>query len=140
MRLRHASCMDSMVRHAARPSVRKDQGPFSFARGNACDDRTLRTVRCEAIPSGEPQFSRNGDGCSLSFLKENTMSAASQVNTYRPIGVLLGGPFVPQRSIEPKPLVCALLRSRPRLVDAIGHVRSTDSTSVAMHETVGHYG
>jgi hypothetical protein len=68
------------------------------------------------------------------------MSAASQVNAYRPIGVLLGGPFVPQRSLEPKPLVCAVLRSRPRLVDAVGPVRSTDSTSVAMHEAVGHYG
>ena len=48
------------------------------------------------------------------------MSVASQVNAYRPLGVLLGGPFAPQRSIEPKPLVCALLRSRPRLVDAVG--------------------
>ena len=40
------------------------------------------------------------------------MSIASQVNAYRPLGVLLGGPFAPQRSIEPKPLVCALLRGR----------------------------
>src|SRR5437899_3233336 len=30
MRLGHASCMGSTVRHAARPSVRKDRGPFSF--------------------------------------------------------------------------------------------------------------
>jgi len=67
------------------------------------------------------------------------MSAASQVNAYRPLGVLLGGPFAPQRSIEPKPLVCALLRSRPRLIDATGHVRSTNSASVATHEAVGHY-
>ena len=67
------------------------------------------------------------------------MSAASQVNAYRPLGVLLGGPFAPQRSIEPTTLVCALLRSRPRLVDAVAHVRSTDSTSVATHEPVGHY-
>ena len=57
------------------------------------------------------------------------MSKASQVIGYRPLGVLLGGPFAPQRSIEPKPLVCALLRSRPRLVDAVAHVRSTDSAS-----------
>ena len=33
------------------------------------------------------------------------MSAASQVNALRPLGVLLGGPFAPQRSIEPKPLI-----------------------------------
>ena len=65
------------------------------------------------------------------------MSAASQVNAYRPIGVLLGGPFAPQRSLEPKPLVCALLRSRPRLVDAIGHVHSTGSAFVATYEAVG---
>ena len=58
------------------------------------------------------------------------MSVASQVNAYRPLGVLLGGPFAPQRSIEPKPVVCALLRSRPRLVDAVGHMHSTDSASV----------
>ncbi len=68
------------------------------------------------------------------------MSAASQVNTYRPIGVLLGGPFVPQRSIEPKPPVCALLRGRPQLVDAIGHIHSTGSASVVTHEAVGHHG
>ena len=67
------------------------------------------------------------------------MSTASQINAYRPLAVLLGGPFAPQRSIEPKPLVCALLRSRPRLVDAIGHVHSTGSASVATHEAVGHY-
>ena len=43
------------------------------------------------------------------------MSVASQVNTYRPIGVLLGGSFAAQRSIEPKPVVCALLRGWKRL-------------------------
>ena len=68
------------------------------------------------------------------------MSIASLVNAYRPLGVLLGGPFAPQRSIEPKPLVCALLRSRPRLVDAAAHVRSTNSASVPAHEAVGHDG
>jgi len=66
------------------------------------------------------------------------MSAASQVNAYRPLAVLLGGPSAPQRSIEPKSLLCALLRSRPRLVDAVGHVRSTDSPFVPTHEAVGH--
>jgi hypothetical protein len=68
------------------------------------------------------------------------MSIASQVIAYRPLAVLLGGPFAPQRSIEPKPLVCALLRSRPRLVDAVGHVRSTNSASVPTHEAVRRYG
>jgi len=68
------------------------------------------------------------------------MSAASQVNAYRPIGVLLGGPFVPQRSLEPKPLVCALLRSLPRSVDAVGHVHSTGSASVVAHEAASHHG
>ena len=68
------------------------------------------------------------------------MSAASQVNAYRPLGVLLGGPFAPQRSIEPKPLLCALLRSRPRLVDAVAHVRSTNSALVPTYEVVGHHG
>ena len=68
------------------------------------------------------------------------MSAASQLNPYRPIGVLLGGPFLPQRSIDPKPLVCALLRSRSRLVEAVGHTHWTGSASVATHEAGGHYG
>ena len=67
------------------------------------------------------------------------MSAASQVNAYRPLGVLLGGPFAPQRSIEPKQLVCALLRSRPRPVDAVAHVRSTNSASVPAREAVSHH-
>lgn len=68
------------------------------------------------------------------------MSAASQVNAHRPLGVLLGGPFAPQRSTAPKPVVCALLHSRPRLVDAIGHMHSTGPASVAMHESVSRYG
>jgi hypothetical protein len=68
------------------------------------------------------------------------MSVASPVIAFRPIGVLLGGPFAPQRSINLKPIVCALLRPRERLAGAIGHVRSTDSAPVATHETVGHYG
>src|SRR5207249_1615871 len=121
------------------PQFARTEGLFLFARGDACDDRTLRAVKCEGIPSGELLFSRNGDGCSLSFFKEDTMSAASQLNAYRPLGVLLGGSFAPQRSIDPKPVVCALLRSRPRLVDAVGHVRSTGSASVAKHEAVRHH-
>ena len=68
------------------------------------------------------------------------MSVASQVNAFRPVAVLLGGPFVPQRSIELKPLVCALLRSGPRLVDPVGHLHSTGSASVVTHEAVGHHG
>ena len=68
------------------------------------------------------------------------MSIASQVRAHRPIGVLLGGPFAPERSIDPQPLVCALLRSRPRLVDAAGHMHSTGSASVAMRESVRRYG
>jgi hypothetical protein len=66
------------------------------------------------------------------------MSAASQVNACRPLGVLLGGPFAPQRSIKPKPLVCALLRSRPGHVDAVGQMHSTGSACVVTHEAVGH--
>ena len=68
------------------------------------------------------------------------MSVASQVNTYRPIGVLLGGPFAAQRSIEPKPVVCALLRGWERRADAAGHLRSSDADSVAPAATVGHHG
>ena len=68
------------------------------------------------------------------------MSVASQLNAYRPLGVLLGGPFAPQRSIEPKPVVCALLRSWERLADAACHMRSTDSDSVVPTATVGHHG
>jgi hypothetical protein len=73
-------------------------------------------------------------------LKEDTMSTASQVHAHRPIGVLLGGPFAPERSIDPKPLACALLRSRPQLVDAVGHMHSTGPASVAMRESVRRYG
>jgi hypothetical protein len=68
------------------------------------------------------------------------MSVASPVIAFRPLAILLGGPFAPQRSIEPKPLVCALLRSRPRLINAVGHVRSTNSASVPTHEAVRPYG
>ncbi len=68
------------------------------------------------------------------------MSAASQVNAFRSVGVLLGGPFAPQRSIEPKPVVCALLRPRERLAVAAGQMHSIGSASVTTHEVVGHYG
>src|ERR1022692_4860249 len=116
--------MDSMVRHAVRPSVLKDRGPFSFARATR-DDQPLRAVRCKGIPSGELCSPATGTGVPLLSLKEHTMSAASQVNACRPLGVLLGGPFAPQRSIEQNPILCALLRSRPRPVDAVAHVRLT---------------
>ena len=68
------------------------------------------------------------------------MSVASPVIAFRPIGVLLGGPFAPQRSINPKAVVCALLRPRERLAGADRQIRFTDSTPVAAHEEVGHYG
>jgi len=68
------------------------------------------------------------------------MSVASPVIAFRPIGVLLGGPFAPQRSINPKPVVCALLRPRERLAGADCQIRFTDSAPVAAHEEVGHYG
>ena len=68
------------------------------------------------------------------------MSVASPVIAFRPIGVLLGGPFAPQRSIHPKPVVCALLRPRERLAGAAGQMHSTGSVSVATHEKVGHHG
>ena len=68
------------------------------------------------------------------------MSAASLVNAYRPIGVLLGGRFAAQRSIAPKPVVCALLRGWERGADAAGQMHSNGSASVATHEEVGRYG
>ena len=68
------------------------------------------------------------------------MSVASQVNAYRPIGVLLGGPFAAQPSIEPRPVVCALLRGWERLADAVGPMHATDSGSVVPPATVGHHG
>ena len=67
------------------------------------------------------------------------MSVASQVNAYRLIGVLLGGPFAAQPSIEPRPVVCALLRGWERLADAAGHLRSTGSASVVTPAEVGHH-
>ena len=68
------------------------------------------------------------------------MSVASQLNAYRPLGVLLGGPFAPQRSTAPKPVVCALLRGWARLADAAGHMHSTDSDFVVPTATVRHHG
>jgi hypothetical protein len=73
-------------------------------------------------------------------LKEDTMSAASEVNAYRPIAVLLGGPFAAQCSIEPKPVVCALLRGWARLADAAGHLHPADSAAVVAPAEVGHHG
>ena len=68
------------------------------------------------------------------------MSAASQVNPYRPLGVLLGGPFAPQRSTAPKPVVCALLRCRERLAEATNQMHVTGSASVVTPAEVGHHG
>ena len=68
------------------------------------------------------------------------MSIASEVNayrpigvSYRPIGVLLGGPFAPQRSIEPTPVICALLRAPKRLAEAVDQMHSIGLASVATH-------
>jgi hypothetical protein len=66
------------------------------------------------------------------------MLLASQA--HHAVCVLLGGPFAPERSIDPKPLACALLRRRPRLVDAVGQMQSTGSAEVAMRESVRRYG
>src|SRR5258708_35076726 len=96
------------------PQFARIGGLFVFARGYACAE-TLSRRPVRRYPERGTLFSRNGDRCSPSFLKEDTMSAASHVIAYRPIGVLLGGPFAAQRSIEPKPVVCALLRSWERL-------------------------
>lgn len=68
------------------------------------------------------------------------MSMAIQAHAYRAIGVLLGGPFAPQRSMQPKPVVCALLRSRDRLVEAAVQVHATGSASLITHRAVGHHG
>jgi hypothetical protein len=68
------------------------------------------------------------------------MSAASQVNPYRPLGVLLGGPFAPQRSTAPKPVACALLRCWERLAEATNQMHSTGSASVVTPAEVGHHG
>lgn len=65
---------------------------------------------------------------------------AASLNARQPVGVLLGGPFAPQRSYAPKPLVCALLRSRRRLVEAVGPMHSTGSAPVAVHESASLYG
>jgi hypothetical protein len=65
------------------------------------------------------------------------MSVASQVNTYRPIGVLLGGPFAAQRSIEPKPVVCALLRGWERLAE---RGRSHALDGLGFRRSCGHVG
>ena len=61
------------------------------------------------------------------------MSIAMQVNACRPIGVLLGGPFAAQRSIEPTPVICALLRPPKRLAKAVEQMHSIGLASVATH-------
>jgi hypothetical protein len=68
------------------------------------------------------------------------MSMASEVNTYRPIGVLLGGLFAPQRSIEPKRVMCALLRVPKRLAEADDPMHSIGFASVLTHRVGGHHG
>ena len=75
------------------------------------------------------------------------MSIASEVNayrpigvSYRPIGVLLGGPFAPQRSIEPKRVMCALLRAPTRLVEADNQMHSIGFASVLTRRVGGHHG
>jgi len=56
-----------------------------------------------------------------------------QLNAYRPIGILLGGPFAAQRSIEPTPVICALLRPPKRLAKAVEQMHSIGLASVATH-------
>jgi len=68
------------------------------------------------------------------------MCFASQVHAYRPVCVLLGGSFAPQRSLDPKPLICALLRSRERLVDVAVEMHATTSAPAVAHQAVGHHG
>ena len=65
------------------------------------------------------------------------MSIASEVDAYRPIGVLLGGPFAPQRSIEPTPVICALLRAPKRLAEAVDRMHSIGFASIATHQAGG---
>jgi hypothetical protein len=67
------------------------------------------------------------------------MSIASEVNTYRPIGVLLGGPFAPPRSIEPTPVVCALLRATKRFAEAVDQMHSIGFASGLTHRVGGHH-
>jgi len=68
------------------------------------------------------------------------MSIASEVNAYRPIGVLLGGPFAPQRSIERKPVTCALLRAPKQLAEANDQMHSIGFASVLTRRVGGHHG
>ena len=68
------------------------------------------------------------------------MSIASEVNAYRPIGVLLGGPFAPQRSIKRKPVICALLRAPKRLAKAVDRMHSIGFASIATHQAGGQHG
>jgi len=68
------------------------------------------------------------------------MFIASEVNAYRPIGVLLGGAFGPQRSIEQKPVMCALLRAPKRLAEADDQMHSIDFASVLSQRVGGHHG
>src|SRR5206468_9273610 len=139
MRLR--PCLVHGLDGASRSKALSSQGPgaFFFSRAATCvDDRTPSCRQARGYPErGTSVLPQRGTGVPLLFLKEDTMSAVSQVNAYRPIGVLLGGSFAPQRSIDPKPVVCALLRPRERLADAADQLALTDSVSA--QQAVGHY-
>jgi len=65
------------------------------------------------------------------------MSIASHVNAYRPIGVLLGGPFAPECLMQPEPVLCALLRRR---VQAAVEIPATARGAVVAYQTVRHHG
>src|ERR1700716_3225258 len=52
------------------PQFARTGGLFLFARGDACDDRTLRAARCEGIPSGELCSPATGTGVPFLFLEE----------------------------------------------------------------------
>ena len=68
------------------------------------------------------------------------MSLATEGNAYRPIGVLLGGPFAPQRSIERKPVICALLRSPKCFAEAVERMHSIGFAFIATHQAGGRHG
>src|SRR5437870_8869870 len=97
---------------ASRSKALSSQGPRAFFFSRAATRAMTEPFAPSSAKASRVGNSvlRDGDRCSLFFLMEDTMSVASQVIAYRPLGVLLGGSFAPQRSIEPKPLVCALLR------------------------------
>ena len=68
------------------------------------------------------------------------MSIASEGHGYRPIGVLLGGPFAPQRSIERKPVVCALLCAPKRFAEVVDRMHSLGFAFIATHQAGDRHG